>query len=144
MRRLGFHTLRRQAMWALFMGALAIGLAACGGGNSSESPPPAPAPTVSADGGVVTGTAERDGRACATVERVRAMTITATNPQAYVRRITPAGVVSTLFDATAEALALVQPGQQASFATQIRGIAVLDSRRIALSAGNAILVRTLP
>lgn len=65
------------------------------------------------------------------------------SPQAWVRRITPAGVVSTLFDATAEALALAAPGQQ-GHASNIKGLAVLDSRRIALSAGNAILVRTLP
>lgn len=64
-------------------------------------------------------------------------------PQAYVRRITPAGVVSTLFDATAESLALALPGQE-GHAPQIRGIAVLADGRIALSAGNAILVRTLP
>jgi hypothetical protein len=62
---------------------------------------------------------------------------------ARVRRITPAGQVTTLFDAHAEALALAQPGQEA-FAANIKGIAVLDARRIALSAGNAILLRTLP
>ncbi len=62
---------------------------------------------------------------------------------ARVRRVTPAGAVATLFDAHAEALALAQPGQE-PFATNIKGLAVLDSRRIALSAGNAILVRTLP
>jgi hypothetical protein len=65
------------------------------------------------------------------------------NPQAHVRRITPAGVVSTLFDATAEALALAQPGQE-SAARVLRGVAVLADGRIALAAGNAILVRTLP
>lgn len=65
------------------------------------------------------------------------------NPQAYVRRITPAGDVSTLFHATAEVLALAQPGQE-GFAASIKGLALLDDRRVALSAGNAILVRTLP
>ena len=62
---------------------------------------------------------------------------------ARVRRVTPAGVVTTLFDAYAESLALAQTGQE-SFATNIKGLAVLDARRIALSAGNAVLVRTLP
>jgi len=49
--------------------------------------------------------------------------------------------VTTLFDAHAEALAL--PGQEA-YAATIKGLAALDARRIALSAGNAILVCTLP
>jgi hypothetical protein len=35
------------------------------------------------------------------------------------------------------------PGQ-VSFARTFRGMAVLNSRQIALSSGNAIVVRTLP
>jgi sugar lactone lactonase YvrE len=62
---------------------------------------------------------------------------------ARVRRITPASDVSTLFDATAEAVALAQPGQE-SFAGNLKGVAVLGSNRIALVAGNAVLLRTLP
>jgi sugar lactone lactonase YvrE len=67
----------------------------------------------------------------------------APNNVAYVRRISPTGQVTTLFNATTEAVALAAPGQE-GFAANIRGMAVLGSNRVALSAGNAILVRTLP
>lgn len=61
----------------------------------------------------------------------------------YVRRITPAGAVTTLFNAGDEAAALDTPGQE-QFARNITGIAVLEPNRIALTAGNAIVIRTLP
>ena len=64
-------------------------------------------------------------------------------PVAYVRRINPGAVVNTMFNASAESVALAGAGQEA-FARNIRGMAVLSPHRIALSAGNAILVRTLP
>jgi len=67
----------------------------------------------------------------------------ANNPVAHVRRIAPDGTVSTLFNATAESVALAAPGQE-PFAREIRGLAVLDDGRIALAAGNAILLRRLP
>jgi sugar lactone lactonase YvrE len=66
-----------------------------------------------------------------------------TNVVAWVRRISPAGEVTTLFNATSEAQALATPAQ-AGFAANIKGMAVLGSNRIALTAGNAIVVRTLP
>jgi sugar lactone lactonase YvrE len=61
----------------------------------------------------------------------------------YVRRITPAGAVSTLFNVGDEAAALATPGQEA-FARSPKGLAVLGPRRIALTVGNAVLIRTLP
>ncbi len=69
--------------------------------------------------------------------------VSATTGVAHVRRISPAGEVTTLFDATAEALALAQPGQE-PFARNIKGLALLGTRRVALTAGNAVLVRNLP
>jgi len=64
-------------------------------------------------------------------------------PVAHVRRITPQGDVTTAFNATAEALAIATAAE-APWASQIRGLAVLDTTRVALTAGNAILLRTLP
>jgi hypothetical protein len=60
----------------------------------------------------------------------------------YVRRVTPGGVVTTLFNAGDEAAAIAQPAQ-ASFARTIRGMTVLGSNRVALTSGNAVVVRTL-
>jgi len=64
-------------------------------------------------------------------------------PVAHVRRITPAGDVTTLFNATEEVLAIATAAE-APWARQIRGLAVLGSDRVALTAGNAIVLRTLP
>lgn len=69
--------------------------------------------------------------------------MSATTGAAHVRRISPAGEVTTLFDATAEAATLAQPGQEAH-ARNIKGLTMLGTRRVALTAGNAVLVRSLP
>lgn len=63
---------------------------------------------------------------------------------AWVRRITPAGVVTTLFDARAEAAALATDGNAVANARSVKGVAAPGTNRIALSAGNAVLLRTLP
>jgi hypothetical protein len=62
---------------------------------------------------------------------------------AIVRRITPGGVVTTLFNAHDEAVALAAEDEK-PFAAVIRGLAVLDANRIAITAGNAVLVRAMP
>jgi hypothetical protein len=59
----------------------------------------------------------------------------------YVRRITPGGVVTTLFNAGDEAAAIAQPAQ-AQFARNIKGMTVLGSNRVALTSGNAVVLRT--
>ncbi len=63
---------------------------------------------------------------------------------AWVRRVTMGGVVTTLFDARAEAAALASDGNAVANARSVKGIAAPGSKRIAISAGNAVLVRTLP
>jgi len=64
-------------------------------------------------------------------------------PLAHVRRINPEGDVETLFDATAD-IAAIGDDTQDGFSKNIRGMAVVSSRRIALAAGNGIVIRTLP
>ena len=60
-----------------------------------------------------------------------------------VRRVTPTGDVTTLFNAGNEAAALAASGQE-TFARTIRGKSLIGSDRLAFTAGNAVLVRTLP
>ncbi len=63
---------------------------------------------------------------------------------AWVRRVTMGGVVTTLFDARAEAATLATDGNAVANARTVKGIAAPARKRIAISAGNAVLLRTLP
>jgi sugar lactone lactonase YvrE len=61
-----------------------------------------------------------------------------------LRKVTPAGVVSTPFDPLAEARALPQAANVQAAIHSINGITALNDRQLAMSIGNAVVVRTLP